>query len=137
MKNNYKNQNKNQKKNKSNNKNKTSVKQLQFGEQIRRFLPSALMRNNMFDEIIKNITIMKVLTSKDLKLCKVYIRINEKNYNNILQICNQNNKKIAFDLSKMVLFRIIPEIRFYIDETPQVLNEIKDLIMQIPIAYNE
>ena len=137
MKNNYKNQNKNQYKNKSNNKNKTSVKQLQFGEQIRRFLPSALMRNNMFDEIIKNITIMKVLTSKDLKLCKVYIRINEKNYNNILQICNQNNKKIAFDLSKMVLFRIIPEIRFYIDETPQVLNEIKDLIMQIPIAYNE
>jgi ribosome-binding factor A len=105
-----------------------SRKQLQFSENIKRSLSLIIREINQFDSI--NISIIKVVTSSDLKLCKVYFRslsdyIGQKvelNYKDLQDLLNANAKQISFNLGKAIHLRVVPTLRFYHDNTIEYLD---------------
>jgi|MGYP000694263354 ribosome-binding factor A len=77
------------------------------------------------------VSVTKVRVSPDLSICTAYLSVfpSEKG-EEILKNINANEKTIRFDLGKKVRnqLRIIPELRFFLDDSLDYLEHIDELL---------
>ena len=77
------------------------------------------------------VSVTRVKISPDLSICTAYLSIfpSEKS-NELLNNINQNVSTIRYDLGQRVRnqLRIIPELRFFIDDSLDYLERIDDLL---------
>nr|MBP7471818.1 30S ribosome-binding factor RbfA [Prevotella sp.] len=77
------------------------------------------------------VSVTRVRISPDLSICTAYLSIfpSEKG-NDILENINANEKSIRFELGNKVgkQLRIIPELRFFIDDSLDYIEHIDELL---------
>ena len=77
------------------------------------------------------VSVSAVRISPDLSVCRGYLSVfpSEKG-SEIVETLNQNSKSIRFELGNRVRhqLRIIPELRFYIDDSLDYLERIDELL---------
>lgn len=77
------------------------------------------------------ISVSAVRISPDMSIARVYLSIFPSNRGNeILENINKNSKSIRFELGNRVRhqLRIIPELRFFIDDSLDYLERIDELL---------
>ena len=77
------------------------------------------------------ISVSAVRISPDMSIVRAYLSIFPSNKGNeILENINKNNKAIRFELGNRVRhqLRIIPELRFFIDDSLDYLEKIDELL---------
>lgn len=117
--------------------NKNSVKsqrQLKVGEELRHLISNALLRENFYDEHIKNnnITITEVNMSPDLKNAKIYIMpLGGKNKIDVLNSLNKVSGRIKKIISTNISLRQTPKLLFQIDETFEYAENIHNILEKI------
>ena len=79
------------------------------------------------------ISVTRVKISPDLSICTAYLSIfpSEKG-EELLRNINSNNTTIRYDLGQKVRnqLRIIPELRFFLDDSLDYIEHIDDLLKQ-------
>lgn len=79
------------------------------------------------------VSVTRVKVSPDLGICTAYLSVfpSEKG-EDILANINKNNKTIRYELGNRVhnQLRIIPELRFYIDDSLDYIERIDELLKQ-------
>ncbi len=79
------------------------------------------------------ISVTRVKISPDLSICTAYLSIfpSEKG-EELLRNINSNNTTIRYDLGQKVRnqLRIIPELRFFLDDSLDYIDHIDDLLKQ-------
>ena len=79
------------------------------------------------------ISVTRVKISPDLSICAAYLSIfpSEKG-EELLRNINSNNTTIRYDLGQKVRnqLRIIPELRFFLDDSLDYIDHIDDLLKQ-------
>ena len=77
------------------------------------------------------VSVTRCRISPDLSICTAYLSIFPSNKGNeILENINKNSKAIRFELGNRVRhqLRIIPELRFFIDDSLDYLEKIDELL---------
>lgn len=78
------------------------------------------------------VSVTKVRVSPDLSICTAYLSVfpSEEKGEEILKNINANEKTIRFDLGRKVRnqLRIIPELRFFLDDSLDYLERIDELL---------
>ena len=95
-----------------------SQRQLKVGEELRHLISNALLRENFYDENIKNnnVTITEVNMSPDLKNAKIYIMpLGGKNKIEVLNSLNRVTGYIKKIISNNISLRQMPKLLFQID----------------------
>ena len=80
------------------------------------------------------VTITSIETSSDLSVCKIklsFLTNDKEKRKEILKIIQKSSGFIKSELSKMVKIRIIPELRFSIDEGIDNALRVEELLKQI------
>ena len=111
-----------------------SQRQLKVGEELRHLISSALIRNNFYDEHIKdnNITITEVNMSPDLKNAKIYIMpLGGKNKVEVLNSLNKVTGRLKKIISTNISLRQTPKLLFQIDETFEYAENIHNILEKI------
>ena len=119
---------------KSKNNSFKSQRQLKVGEELRHLISNALLRENFYDENIKNnnITITEVNMSPDLKNAKIYIMpLGGKNKIDVLNSLNRVTGRIKKIISNNINLRQTPKLLFQIDETFEYAENIHNIIEKI------
>jgi ribosome-binding factor A len=79
------------------------------------------------------VSVTNVRISPDMSVCRAYISVfpSEKN-NEILNNISENQKTIRFELGKRVgkQLRIIPELKFFLDDSLDYIDNIDKLLKQ-------
>lgn len=78
------------------------------------------------------ITVTKVNVTSDLSLARVYLSIFGKEASGVVEIIQKNTKVIRKKLGDRVKnqVRIIPELRFFIDDSLDYLENIENLLKE-------
>jgi ribosome-binding factor A len=77
-----------------------------------------ILLHEMHDERSRLVTVMDVSISKDLSFAKVYVSVlEEEKAKDILLMLNNAAKYIRHALARTVELRIVPELRFYYDDS--------------------
>lgn len=111
-----------------------SQRQLRVGEELRHLISNALLRENFYDEHIKNnnITITEVNMSPDLKNAKIYIMpLGGKNKIDVLNSLNRVTGRIKKIISNNISLRQTPKMLFQIDETFEYAENIHNILEKI------
>ena len=119
---------------KSKNNSLKSQRQLKVGEELRHLISNALLRENFYDENIKNnnITITEVNISPDLKNAKIYIMpLGGKNKIDVLNSLNRVTGRIKKIISNNISLRQTPKLLFQIDETFEYAENIHNILEKI------
>ena len=119
---------------KSKNNSFKSQRQLKVGEELRHLISNALLRENFYDENIKNnnITITEVNISPDLKNAKIYIMpLGGKNKIDVLNSLKRVTGRIKKIISKNISLRQTPKLLFQIDETFEYAENIHNILEKI------
>ena len=119
---------------KSKNNSFKSQRQLKVGEELRHLISNALLRENFYDENIKNnnITITEVNISPDLKNAKIYIMpLGGKNKIEVLNSLNRVTGHIKKIISNNISLRQTPKLLFQIDETFEYAENIHNILEKI------
>ncbi len=79
------------------------------------------------------VTVTAVRITPDLQLAKVYISIlaSKVSEGKFLAILEDNKKKIRHFLAKNIRLKHIPELKFFLDNTLDEMNHIKQLIDEV------
>ena len=119
---------------KSKNNSFKSQRQLKVGEELRHLISNALLRENFYDENIKNnnVTITEVNMSPDLKNAKIYIMpLGGKNKIDVLNSLNRVTGRIKKIISNNISLRQTPKLLFQIDETFEYAEKIHYILEKI------
>ena len=111
-----------------------SQRQLKVGEELRHLISNALIRENFYDEHIKNnnITITEVNMSPDLKNAKIYIMpLGGKNKVEVLNSLNKVTGRLKKIISTNISLRQTPKLLFQIDETFEYAENIHNILEKI------
>ena len=111
-----------------------SQRQLKVGEELRHLISSILLRENFYDEYIKdnNITITEVNVSPDLKNAKIYVMpLGGKNKSDVLNSLNKVTGRIKKIISSNISLRQTPKLLFEIDETFEYAKNIQNILQKI------
>jgi len=98
----------------------TTKRMLQMGEQIRDFIATMLVRGEIHDPRVKNVTIHSVKMTSDLQMAKVYFICSEANKGSVKEIATGLKAAAVFirrELGKKLQIRYIPQIMFYYDDS--------------------
>lgn len=90
-----------------------------------------LLLTNPDDERFRMVTVTDVTISRDLSFAKVHVSMLYDNADEIrdtLASLNRSAKSLRFQLAKAVQLRIVPEIKFYYDESTANGFRISDAI---------
>jgi ribosome-binding factor A len=79
------------------------------------------------------VTVTKVMMSKDLKTCRIYLSFlgNKEPAAICIEKINHRKKQIRMHLNSKVYLKISPELYFYYDDTMEYVDRINDLIKKI------
>lgn len=111
----------------------SSKRILQVGEQIREHIAMMLIRGELSDPRLKNITINSVRVSPDLQLAKVYYSVmgSESERLAVDKGLKQASGFIRRSLGDALKMRYTPVISFFFDESIQRAARISELIETI------
>ena len=111
-----------------------SNKQLKIGQQIRFLVSSFFLKEDfVFDNLNgKNITIVDVSISPDLKNAKIYVTTNSNIENNLL--INELNKKtnyIKYKISSNLNTKFVPKFKFCYDNSLEYSEKINNILKKM------
>lgn len=79
------------------------------------------------------VSVTKCYVSSDLSVCRVYLSVfPRENEQPTMDNISRNAKRLRYELGKRVRFqlRIIPELRFFLDDSLDYIEHIDDLLKQ-------
>ena len=109
-----------------------SQRQLRVGELIRRTLSDVLMRGEIHDPDLNQIsvTVGEVVTSPDLKIATVYVSaLGGIKNDTLIYLLSKNKSDVRRAISKKVKLKFSPDLRFRLDETFDRIDETRRLFM--------
>lgn len=111
----------------------TSKRTLQVGEQIREHIALMLIKGELSDPRLKNITINSVRVSPDLQLAKVYYSVMGTPAERLAvdKGLKQASGFVRHSLGEALKMRFTPVIHFYFDESIERAARISELIENI------
>ncbi|MDR3609193.1 MAG: 30S ribosome-binding factor RbfA [Ignavibacteriaceae bacterium] len=93
---------------------------------------SLIFLNKMQDPALSLLTITNVKVSPDLKLCKIYLSVFDKDKRElVLQKIKTSTGYLRSELAQRIRIRYIPELKFFIDDTADYVEKIENLIKKI------
>lgn len=99
---------------------------------------SLIFLHKIKDPAIGFLTITNVKVSPDLKIAKVYISVYDKeSRNEVLHKINEVKSLIRSELAHRIRMKFVPDLDFYIDDTPDYVERIEDLLKKIHKDDNE
>lgn len=112
---------------------KTSSRMIRINEEIKKAL-SLIIRTNLKDPRIHAMTtVINVITTNDLKYCKVYISVlgTEEEQKETLKGLNSAVKYIRNELAHTVNLRYTPELTFFNDQSIEYSVNMSKLIYDV------
>ena len=102
-----------------------------IAEEIRKVI-SEMIQNELKDPRVKGlISVTKVLLTKDLKFCKIYISVMGADKEEVLQGIKSGAGYMRKELGSRVQIRILPELQFVIDDSIEYGAHIDKVIRDI------
>ena len=110
-----------------------SQRQLRVGELIRRALSDILMQGAIHDPDLNRIsvTVSEVTASPDLKIATAYVcPLGGQGGDDLIALLAKNKSEIRRSISKKLILKYTPDLRFRIDETFDRMDETRRLFSQ-------
>ena len=110
-----------------------SQRQLRVGELIRRALSDILMQGTIHDPDLNRIsvTVSEVTASPDLKIATAYVcPLGGQGGEDLIALLAKNKSEIRRSISKKLILKYTPDLRFRIDETFDRMDETRRLFSQ-------
>ena len=120
-------------KNKFNDNSGPSQRQLRVGELIRRALSEILMQGIIHDPDLNRIsvTVSEVSASPDLKIATAYVcPLGGEGGEDLIALLAKNKSEIRRSISKKLILKYTPDLRFRLDETFDRMDETRRLFSQ-------
>lgn len=111
-----------------------SQRQLKIGQQIRFFISNLFIKEDFIFEQFsgKDITVVDVVMSSDLKQAKIFISMNPLFDNkSLIRELNRKSNLIKFKISQNLSVKFTPNIKFFYDNSLEYSKNIKDLLENI------
>ena len=115
-------------------KNQPSNRQLKVGQQIRFLVSNFLIKEDFIFENFdsKNLTIVDVLLSPDLKNAKIFVTTNSVSENEIfIDELNYKSKLIQRKIASNLTSKFTPKIKFFFDNSFEYSNKINHILETI------
>lgn len=111
----------------------SSKRVLQVGEQVREHIAMMLIRGELSDPRLKNITINSVRVSPDLQLARVYYSVmgNQADRDAVKKGLKQASGFIRRSLGDTLKMRYTPVVNFFFDESIERAARISELIENV------
>ena len=116
------------------NKKQPSNRQLKIGQQIRFLISNFFIKEDfVFDNFdSKNLTIVDVILSPDLKNAKIFVTTNSVSENKILiDELNNKSKLIQKKIASNLTSKFTPKIKFFFDNSFEYSNKINNILETI------
>ena len=110
-----------------------SQRQLRVGEMLRRAISEILVRGDLYDPDLANVsvTVGEVRTSPDLKNATVFVYpLGGKNAKNMVAALNKSSGEVRYALTKNVALKHSPKIKFMLDTTFDQMDDTRRLLSQ-------
>ena len=110
-----------------------SQRQLRIGELIRRTLSEVLARGDIHDPDLNrvSVTVGEVSASPDLKVATAYVcPLGGQGGENLIALLAKNKSEIRRAISKELILKFTPDLRFRLDETFDRMDETRRLFSQ-------
>ena len=117
-----------------NDKKQPSNRQLKVGQQIRFLVSNFFIKEDFIFENFdsKNLTIVDVVLSPDLKNAKVFVITNSINKNkSFIDELNQKSKLIQKKIAINLTSRFTPKLKFFFDNSFEYSNKINNILTSI------
>ena len=117
-----------------NHKRQPSNRQLKVGQQIRFLISNFFIKEDFFFETFdsKNLTIVDVILSPDLKNAKIFISTNSVSANKVLiNELNNKSKLIQTKIASNLTSKFTPKIKFFFDNSLEYSNKINNILETI------
>ena len=122
------------------NKKQPSNRQLKIGQQIRFLISNFFIKEDfVFDNFdSKNLTIVDVILSPDLKNAKIFVTTNSVFENKLLiNELNNKSKLIQKKMASNLTSKFTPKIKFFFDNSFEYSNKINSILETIKQVTNE
>ena len=123
-----------------NDKKHPSNRQLKVGQQIRFLISNFFIKEDFIFENFdsKNLTIVDVILSPDLKNAKIFVTTNSVSENKILiNELNNKSKLIQKKIASNLTSKFTPKIKFFFDNSFEYSNKINNILETIKQVLNE
>jgi len=114
-----------------------SKRMLQLGEEIREFISTMLVRGEISDPRVKNITIHSVKVTPDLQIAKVYFSTRPEQAAEAKLGLRSASGFIRRELGKALKIRYTPELHFYYDDSIDHSQKMLTLISEVSKEWSE
>ena len=111
-----------------------SNRQLKVGQQIRFLISNFFIKEDFIFENLdsKNLTIVDVIVSSDLKNAKIYVTTNSISENTLfIDELNRKSKLIQSKISSNLNSKFTPKIKFLFDNSFEYSNKINNILETI------
>lgn len=105
-----------------------SVRLEKINEQIKLLLANII--HEKYDPSFGMITITSVETAPDLKHAKIFIS-HYGSKHDIVEILNDDRKKLRQSLAQLIHIKFIPELKFYADSSIEYAHHIENILRKI------
>ena len=108
-------------------------RQLRVGETIRRALSEVLARGDVHDPELNrmSITVGEVRASPDLKIATAFVLpLGGEGRDEVLKLLARNKGELRRQLSKKLVLKFAPDLRFQLDETFDRMDETRRMLAQ-------
>ena len=123
-----------------NDKNQPSNRQLKVGQQIRFLVSNFFIKEDFIFENFdsKNLTIVDVTLSPDLKNARIFVTTNSISENQLLiDKLNNKSKLIQKKIASNLNLKFAPKIKFFFDNSLQYSNKINSILETIKQVSDE
>ena len=117
-----------------------SNRQLKVGQQIRFLVSSFLIKEDFIFENFdsKNLTIVDVILSSDLKNAKIFVSTNSISENKLfIDELNKKSKLIQRKIASNLTLKFTPKIKFLFDNSFEYSNKINSILETIKQVTDE
>ena len=117
-----------------NDKNQPSNRQLKVGQQIRFLVSNFFIKEDFIFENFdsKNLTIVDVVLSSDLKNANIFVTINSVDANKIfINELNYKSKLIQKKIASNLTSKFTPKIKFFFDNSFEYSDKINNILRTI------
>ena len=107
-----------------------SQRQLRVGELVRRTLSDVLTRGEVHDPVLNriSITVGEVTISPDLKIATAYVcALGGEQNADLISLLSKNKNELRRAMSKNLVLKYAPDLRFRLDETFDRMDETRRL----------
>ena len=123
-----------------NDKKQPSNRQLKVGQQIRFLVSNFFIKEDFIFENFdsKNLTIVDVILTPDLKNAKIFVTTNSETENKIfIDELNHKSKLIQKKIASNLTSKFTPKIKFFFDNSFEYSNKINSILETIKQVSNE